>query len=252
VELEQAEGRGQLPVPKLSVRLRGGDERFTLTLRVTHRARQLAILSRIISGDYQPLQISLYRVPVSGGGHAAVQDRAAGGGSRRHYRIMVRLAVYLPKRGEERQKAGTLYLATGDDCLWRAWTEGRQDQPWVENADAMRQRIAQYDRRRRRHNEDLQNGRRRSRRQAVGARDLLAKLGRIQHHQLQNFIHQSTARITGFAKRHRLEKVVLDATIRGYFPSFPYARLFSVLREKLEAESIGFEEIGTTIPPPEK
>lgn len=235
----------EIEAPVVNVRF-GTAGRFDLVLRTERRGRQVHQLRRLLAGEFKPCEAVLYRVRVGNGSHAGTTGRGNGGGKKFHYRVMVRLSVWMPRRPAREDRSGILFVSTGADCLWRAWTEDRADNPWIENADHIKRAIVAYDRQRQRLSEDSKHERRRPRREMQPILDRLEVLGRNQHNKLRDFCHQAADRIVGFARRHRLEKVVYDDSERGFFPSFPYSIICGCLQQKCEMETLTFEQVGSS------
>jgi len=251
--------------PVVSVSLPG--QRVALRLRGIHQgapvvgfAAKLAHFRAIVSGERRAGVLYLSRQRCSAGchrhlaahegaeGEGIVQgERAPGGGQRVQYRTLCRIVVWLPRA--ERKGGNKLLLRTDANAFWTAEHEGRFSRPWILNADHVRQPntdqlrawMADHDVWRQRMSEDLKHEKRwpRAVRQVMNDR-LERRCGKV-HRQVETWCHQAVALVANYARRQGVDTVLYDDSERSYLPHFPWARLSSMLRSKLELFGVAME-----------
>lgn len=173
------------------------------------------------------------------------------------YRVMVKIAAWVP-RGERGDREGrTLYVRTGTDTLW-TYHVGDDGEPLHYHADEVRRlekaleavqaeaRQAQAwerdsERRNQRFGDDLKHERRnpaKRRRRIVKA--LTARSEKFVA-RMDSFTHAATKTLAEFARRQHASLVVYDDTNQAFSQRFPWAQLRDRLKTKLEERGIAFE-----------
>jgi len=230
----QKDGRLLLTLPL------GSAGRIRLQLDRGYRfARQIGLIRRILAGDFQATEVSIYRRNVNGGRSAM---RTNGGGNRTQTQTLVRFSVWLPKQAR-RQADGVMTLVRGETCLWHATVRDREE-PWTENADHVRRWLAQHRERLQRLNQDCKWEVRAASRQLVAVRDKFRQLAGAHRRRMDDYLHQLTRRAANFAARMNVGTVVYDETETAYLPLFPWARARLLLQEKLDDLRIQLAEPG--------
>lgn len=202
-------------------------------------ARQVGLARRILAGEIQATEVSVYRRNVHGG---AGEARANGGGNRTRTQTFVRISAWLPRQGS-REASGIMTLSRGETCLWHATVRDREE-PWVENADHVRRWLTGHKRRLERISQDCKWEVRVPNRRLVAIRDQYRKLSEAHARRIDDYLHQLTRRVANFAARQNVAKVVYDESETTYLASFPWARARVLLKEKLDALRIMLCEPG--------
>lgn len=218
--------------------------RVTLQLRASRdRGRQIAALRKVISGEAKQHELSVYQQP-GGGSKTSHDDRGPGGHQRQPSRLMVRF-ICTSARPERRAEntllvrtCSTAFLVTEMD----GWQEGAY-RKWTSNADHMhrvRHLIERYTRWRERLSLDRSRERRVSPQQKRQMNDALERRQRKQEDRITSVICQEVASLAGYCERQRVARVIYDDREKGYFPSFPWARLKDRLKLKLQSMGLQF------------
>ena len=235
-------GKDSIPV----VRLRIGDQRFDLQLRGgVEWARQLYDFKMLVRQEAQQRQLDIYRkwVTVSDTWNG-VEDRKAGGGNRQFYRIMVKIGAWLPRKPISGRKGKhpsvQLALSTGKDFFWKMQLDGGE--PWILNADHVRRWVLAYSQRLNRLSQDRKFGPRRSERDRRPLKEHGAIEAHKQNARLDTWCHTAAKLITDWCVRKQVTRVQYDDAEKTY-KDFPWHRLKTLLKEKLNVAGIDFAEI---------
>lgn len=210
---------------KWDLRLRGGRD----------FKRQIGTFRKMLSGEYGIAAAQIYRKTRSSNIERGGQvDRKNGGGSTKHYDVIVKLVykVETPTIKEGR----TLMVRTDPNAIWVVELEGRQ--PWLLNADYIRRIIAAHAVYRQRMSEDLKYEKRWPKRMRTQMLDALAKRCNKNNRRLDAFCHEASAMLIGFAKRNGVENILYDDSNKEYISLFPWSKLKNHLFYKAEKEGM--------------
>lgn len=238
------------------IRLRGGRE----------RARQLKAFQQILAGQAVEGELSIYRRRASEGAHRPTQtDRAPGGGAKVSYRIMVKIAAWLPRPWveevdlsaspgtsieeklraiERRGRQGTMELRTANNALFVAVMPERED-PWLLHADHVWRWIARHRRILDRLSDDTKAEVRSPKRKKRQLLDRLEVLTHRQRCRMDTFIHTAARMVVGAADRYNILEIRYDDSNKRYFHEFPWFRLRQLIQEKALDLAIEFVHTGT-------
>jgi hypothetical protein len=212
----------------LSVRI--GDRRWSLRLRQgPGLRRQARVFQQVAAGAVDSGEATLYE--------ASSQPAASHGAGARERRLMVKLAVWLPRR-EAPEAHHTLIVRTAADAFVTAHLAG-EDHRWALHADHVRRWIAEAARRQRRLRDDVAH----DCRSPISDRTELAPMQRrVAEHlrrRLHTWTHQATAQLIARAQRCQVAAIIWDDTDRGYLPSYPWHQFAATLADK--AAAVGIE-----------
>jgi hypothetical protein len=202
--------------PIVSVRL--GERRVELRLKSGPQfARQLAHFRKIAHGEAVAGELAIYQT-----GQA----------------LMVKMVAWLPRPEDASKRSGTLYVRTAKDHLLTA-VNGKDERLWNYNGDHLRRWTAEHRRQLHRWSEDAKYENLpvpsfAARREAANAKF---------HRRLQSAAHEIAAQLAGYAQRRRFTTVEYDDGERGFCDQFPWARLVTLIAEKLDARSIGLVKV---------
>jgi hypothetical protein len=217
---------------QFTLRLRGGSE----------YRRQLAAYRQIESGDAVKGELVIYRRKAreSDGRNGQVTNEPG----RPQWRLMAKLMAWLPrKQYEQREEERFFNLRTDADAFLYGVLQDRED-PWVVNADQVRDWVFQHQRWLQRQSEDQKHEKRkpaRRRRRVKAEYETRASKFR---NRLKTFVDQTAAAVANFAARNRVTRVQLDYAHRGYVPSFPWFNFSLQLSTKLDEVGIAYQPIG--------
>jgi len=179
-----------------------------------------------------------------------VQERDAGGGARRHYRIMFNLAAWLPRKAAgKKQKARELSLKTGPDYFWRAELDGGK--PWLLHADHVRRWVLRHSIRLQHWSEDQKFEHRRTARARRPLNEHRAVAAKKQNDRLDTWCHTAAALFTQWCVRQHVSRVQYDETGGYFLQKFPWHRLKTLLQEKLNVAGIDFAAVASAAVPEE-
>src|SRR5208283_2498679 len=135
--------RGEDRVPVVHLRI--GNNRFNLLLRGgSEWARQLYDFKLLVKDQGKQCEAAIgRRLVTESDSWNGVIEREAGGGVRRHFRIMLKLVAWLPRKlVGEKLTAKVLTLKTGNNFFWQAELNG--DKPWLLHADHVRRWVLSH------------------------------------------------------------------------------------------------------------
>ena len=199
---------GDNNVPLVDVKL--GEKAFSLRLCGGPRYhRQLSSFKNIVSGDAVRCELTLYRQRANASDHRmGVEDRTPGGGQRIHYRVMVKMTAWLPRKSCDRERTGFLEVRTGDKTFLTATALGRT--PWVLNVDHVSRWIVRHRRQIDRLAEDCKHEVQRPKRERCRIADRREKIVALHRRRLDSFCHQSAAMLANYAERNGFLEVRYD------------------------------------------
>lgn len=214
-------------------------QRFCLRLRggVEFR-RQLAAYRQIESGDALAAELTLYRKRAKeSDGRNGVRENGLV-----RWRVMAKLVAWLPRHeGRDKPDADRFFnLRTDADCFLHGILQDRE-QPWVLNADRVRDWRHQHRRWLRRMAEDSKAETRtpkRRRKRLVAEYDRRAEKYR---NRLKSFIQETASAITGFAVRNRVTRVRFERAEKEFVDSFPWFQFVERLKVKFDEAGIAFD-----------
>ena len=163
---------------------------------------------------------------------------------------MAKMVAWLPRPEGSAPKSGSLIVRTGNDSLLIA-VNAKDERVWVWNADQVRRWHAEHRRQLERWSDDQKAENRpvpdfAARRQAAAQK---------YNHRMDAACHQGSAYVAGYAARRRFAAVSYDDRETSFCPDFPWARLRTLLAQKLDAHRIEFipvasGEVKGELPPP--
>jgi hypothetical protein len=238
-----------LPLPSDNFRLRIGegdellcDLRLTseTTDRVTVRLRggadyrrQRAALEKCIDGAAIPVEATLYRIDSHQGDHR--------NGVTRTSRVMLKIAAWLPRRESTASSKERFFSVRTDQQSFLYGVLQDREQPWVLNADRMRDWVHQHQRDLRRLGEDRKQEDRRDRNKRRRHRRTLSEKSKKFLNRMDSFVKETAAGIVHFARRAKVTRIKYDDSYRDYVDSFPWAKLRTQLAQKCDEFGIVFE-----------
>lgn len=175
--------------------------------------------------------------------HAGERDRSSpastpGGGNGHYSDIRVKIVGWFP--AERPGPLGTLCVNTTVDSLLVAVTPDG-NRIWTYHADHAKRMVAAHDRHMRkmsRLSDDHKAERRKPRHEGVAWRDMLENRSRIDSDRITSLCHEVSAGLAAFSARQRVAQVMYDDSERGFANSFPWAKLKTMLGQKLRAKGI--------------
>ena len=216
-----------------------GGRNWTLRLAGgANRIRQLRAFAKIENGEAVQCELAIYRQRTFSGGNGVVESNGAAG-SKVRTRIMVKLVAWFPRDEAEREAKGTLNVFTTNNSFLVALIDG-DTQPWRLHADDVRGVIKQHTKLRQRLADDTKAEQRRPPRQKARYLEMLEKKCERCNNRIGTFIKEAASWLVNYAKRRKVEALVLDDTKHGYFPSFPWERFRSQVAEKCGDARIAF------------
>jgi len=233
IALEEEEDGGIIIAMRLGgarqrLRLKGGRRYY----RQTAALRHLIANPDLICGS----AITIER-------HAGERDSSTptatpGGGNTTHSEVRVKIVGWFP--AEQAGPAGTLRVNTTADALLVAVTpEG--DRIWTYNADHAKRMVAAHARHMQqlhRLADDTKAERRKPRYEGLPYREMVAARSRKDNDRMTTLCHEVSAGLAAFAARQRVSQVLYNDTVRSFVYSFPWAKLRTMLQQKLRAKGI--------------
>jgi hypothetical protein len=222
--------------PLVHFRLAG--ERWTLRLRGGHQYRRpLKSFGQIVSGLAVPGELAIYRQRENGSDHRnGVKDRDSGG-QHAHYRIMCKMAAWLPRDVEPRPREGVLFVTQADDALLVA-LNAKNERLWTINADHVRRWIAENRRRNNRRSED-----RKMEVRGSGHMDSSGERHSIKYRRrMKSACDQFAAQVVNYAKRWKFAAVRAVASGSGYAPDFTWCALWQAIEQRCNQHGIDFQK----------
>lgn len=188
--------------------------------------RQLKTAEQMVSGEITPKE---FRVSQGARGD-----------------VMLRMAFDRPAPTAQKGE-GVLTVRTGPEYFLSARIKGRsRNDAWMMNQDhlhGIRERIARYECRRERMNEDMKAETRSGGRS--GIQNAVEKMRATHSRWLRSVLHAGTAMLANRAARLHVAIVILDDRDHDYFgDDFPYSEFRSKLSYKLEDRGIKLIHIG--------
>lgn len=209
------------------VEARFAGRRWTLKLRAGKEfSRQFKQLRAIVSGEAMGVEGSLRPGKNKG-------------------LLLLKLIAWFPRRNQRQllPRGGIVRVTTGGDRFLCATAEHRD--PWIVNADKVRQWIVLHERYRQRAMEDLKFEKRWP--SAVRERNLAEVRGKCEkmRNRLESFSHEVTHSLAAFAARCGAVELHFDDTDKSYVPSFPWFEFREKLQYKLDEMGIRLVLHGT-------
>ena len=202
------EAKYENEAPVISVRF--GPTRRRLRLKGGAQMwRQRAAFDQIVRGTAQPGELMLYQ---------------------RGSKLLAKLVAWLPRQDRRDGLSGTLAIRTAPDCLLVALRLKEESETlWRYNADHIRQRIAEHRKLLQRFAEDTKYEHRPHPPLHARREEAVQKFA----DRMSSYCHQIAAALAGVAQRGKYAAVCYDDREHGYCPEFPWARLRSLIIEKL-------------------
>ncbi len=210
------------------VAVRIGTRRWTLRLRGgAHVRRQIARLRQIESGPAQRGDLTLYETP------ATTSDHRSGLPGSRPTRVMIKIAVWLPKPAASTGE--TLRLSTSGSALLAF-----SGSDWRIDAAEMRAVLATDARRQRELTPGVEREHHTTARHRAGLRRARAELRRRTHLRIADACRVYAAQAAAYASRQRAALVEYTDADQSALPHFPWERLRRHLAAQLDERGIKF------------
>lgn len=230
-------------IPVVSVPLAG--RRWRLRLKSGERMRrQLAGLEKIIAGQAMAGEISIYRVRANQGDHrSGASQSSPGGGPKQYYRVMIKIAAYLPRT--VRVKETKMLPVAAKEGVFLQAADG-----FTINADHARTWVIGHMVRLHRLAEDTKYEKRLPKRRGLSAKAYRRDICRKFRHRMKTFQQQTANSILKYALRNGYAGIDYDDSVRKFFPSFEWAGFRQIL--VTVAENLGATvNFVTAAPPPD-
>ena len=208
-------------VPLVALPFVGNEGRITLRLRGgAEYRRQLAAFRKIVSGEAIQGELAIYRVRASepDGRNGDRSNEAA----RPVWRVLAKLVAWFPRAAPTARTAERFFnLRTDKDCFLYGVLQDREE-PWIVNADHVREWCFQHRRWLQRMSEDAKHERRKPKRRRARTLVEYDSRGGKHKHRMDSFVRETAAHTVAFAARNNVTRICYDATESGYLPSFPW------------------------------
>lgn len=218
-------------------------QRFTLRLRGGPEfRRQLAAFRQIESGDAIKGELVIYRRKArESDGRNGIRSNQPG---RPIWRIFAKLVAWLPRVDRKRpEKERFFNLRTDADCFLYGVLQDRE-QPWILNADRVRDWQHQHQRWLQRQSEDSKAETRKPKRRRKRVKAEYDRRAEKYRNRLKSFIQETAAAVAGFAQRNGVTRVRFDGSGSDgssvFVESFPWFQLRERLAVKLDEHGIEF------------
>ena len=204
------------------------------TMTVNFEDERILVKLRLLNGTWvvRLRQGSNYRDQIRTLRRATIGDSKIWIDRRRHF-ANIGFSCDIPS--EKWAGKGTLKVASHRDHLLVAMKE-RDHTPFVINGDVIKSWSVERDKRYQRLRQDRKAGQKRA------ANEKLKLAGDKYNNRVQTFVHTCTREIVNYAKRRKVNKIVLDCTIKSYIKNFPWHLLTSMLQYKCVDAGLEFEE----------
>lgn len=201
-------------VPIVSIRI--AESRYALRLKGgAQMRRQLQAFRQIANGSAHPGELAVFR---------------------RGLRTMVKMVAWLPRAGGRPELSGTLTVKTTSDSLLVA-INGKNEALWKFNGDHVRRWVAEHRRMLQRLAEDSKCENRPVPSFAARREDACRKFS----DRMASGCHEAASYLEGYAERGNFRTVRYDDSDHSFCPEFQWARLRSLIIEKLDAFGIRLE-----------
>jgi hypothetical protein len=223
-------------VPLVQFRLAGN--RWTLRLRGGHQYRRpLKSFAQIVSGLAVSGELAIYRQRANGNDHRnGMSDRGASG-QHAHYRVMCKMAAWLPRDVDPLPREGVLFVTTADDALLVA-LNAKNERLWTINADHVLRWSAENRRRNQRRSED-----RKMEVRGAGHMDSSGERHSLKYRRrMKTACDQFAAQVVNYAKRWKFAAVRAIAADSEYAPDFTWFALWQAIEQRCNHHGIEFEK----------
>ena len=209
------DSRDEFPnAPIVSVRIAGS--RYALRLKGgSQMRRQLAGFKQLSNGSAHPGELAIFRKGLS---------------------IMVKMVAWLPRVERKRELSGALIVKTAPDALMIA-VDPKGQEVWRFNGDHIRRWVAE-------HRSNLQRWAEDSKcenRPVPSFTDRRTDACRKFSDRMSSACHEAASYLEGYAERGNFAVVRYDNSCHSFCPEFQWAKLRSLIIEKLDAFGIRME-----------
>jgi hypothetical protein len=208
------------------------DDRIVLSFRVEDRRLEV----RLKGGPQFRRQRRAVEQMVNGlavRGECAIYKRGTA--------TMAKMVAWLPRPEPGPEKTGTLIVRAQKDALVTAFN-AKDEKLWTWNADHVVRWAAQHARQLKRWSEDQKA----ENRPVPDFAERRAAATRKYRDRMESACHQASAYLAGYAARRRFETVHYDDTEKSFCTEFPWARLRTMLAQKLDAQRIQFVPVAAS------
>lgn len=193
----------------------GGEWRDLFLRRDEQFQRQHRSLAKVISGEMEAGEASLYRAGNS---------------------LMLKIAGWFPKEVrtasdrivKARTCADGFLVAADSGAIWRL--NGDHLLRWVLASDGQQQRLR----------EDLKAERRFPKQMRKGIVDRMGQLGEKRKRRLDSWMHEASMQLVNWVKRRKATTLVWDDSYRSMLPSFPWFIFAARLEDKCNLAGLEF------------
>ena len=223
---------------RFTLRLRGGDE----------FRRQLKGFSHLLANPDCRGELSLYRVPANNCNRRTVQDRRNGGGRNESWRIMCKLAGWLPRMERSVQSERGMTISTSPDHFVVAQAD-HAGQPFIINADHVRRLrswILAHADYLQRMSEDTKYEKRNPPSQQLHMNESRSMRCVKNANRVKTAMQQIVASLIGYAVRQHVTSISYDDSDRSCMPSFPWFIFRKMLGDKCDHAGIAISDVVKT------
>jgi len=235
----------------VKMRLMGQKEHTTLRLSGSKSQywRQLGVLQQVLDGEAECNEIALYQMRANEGDHRSNIPQG-NKPSRPVNRLMCKLVVNAPRKTREKlEKERFFNISTTEESLLYGILQDREE-PWVVNADRVRDWCYQYGRRQHRQSQDLKHEMRipkAKKERLLRDADLWA---RKHNNRIKTFILQTCCQVVQFALRNDVSSIKYDDSIQNFVPRFPWFQLKGELERHCTEAGVEFLYMGKAVEEP--
>lgn len=223
-------------VPVVSLPLYG--QRIRLKLRAGNGFRRnIDIFKKIVNGEIQTGEIEIVRQTANRGDHRTLlADREPGGGQKKLSNVMIKIPVWLPKR-EQTNEEKKMFVTTDLKSFWIGSLYDKEC--WRLNADHVRRwvRLNCIS------NSRLSDDQKAERGQNVMVKNFRSKKSQKFHNRMHTWLHTAASILANFADRKHVTEIVYSDDEKGYFESFPWFNLKTILNQKLEILGVKLTDV---------
>ena len=213
----------ELPGGRTELLLRGGKE----------FRRQIRVLRQCFSGEAIPCEATVYRRRVNGNGHRNGIKERDSGGQKAHYRVMVKIATWIPVI--DAVASGTLRVRTAHDAMLVALNE-KDERIWQWHADHVRRWYAEH-KKVLQHWADDHKAEQRPTASFQSRRERAVKKHR---NRIKTAVDTASKQLVSYARRRRFAMLSYDDSVRDWLEDFVWYELKQSIEQKCHANGIEF------------
>ena len=162
----------------------------------------------------------------------------------RKHQAVIGVSVQQEAKSDSK-RSGTLTVSSSIESIIVA-TKQKNDTPFVITGDEVKQWSAERERRYKRLGQDRKSG---TKRQALNS--VYGRVSNKWNQRIDSFTHQTAAAVVNHAKRRKVNKLVLDFTIKSWSKKFAWFELAEKIKYKCEDAGIEFVEATQRVAQPD-